>query len=74
MSVWGTVFELERNKIIGNDPDSLRREIERLRLWIRRIENINDDPAHFSKEIDDACADAIAGKPMVGKITVYMAR
>jgi hypothetical protein len=43
-------------------------EIERLRLWIRRIDNINDDPAHFSKEIDDACRDALAGKPMTGKI------
>jgi hypothetical protein len=43
-------------------------EIDRLKLWIRRIDNINDDPAHFSKEIDDACREALAGKPMTGKI------
>lgn len=45
-------------------------EIERLRLWIRRIDNINDDPSCFSTEIDRACIDALAGKPMVGKITI----
>jgi Fe-S-cluster formation regulator IscX/YfhJ len=43
-------------------------EIERLRLWIRRIDNINDDPARSSKEIDQACVDALAGKSMVGLI------
>jgi len=48
--------------------DELEAENERLRLWLRRIDNINDDPAHFSKEIDQACIDALAGKPMVGKI------
>jgi hypothetical protein len=44
------------------------KEIERLRLWIRRIDNINDDPARFSKEIDQACIDALAGKAMIGLI------
>lgn len=29
--VWGTVYQLERDKATGNDPDSLRRENERLR-------------------------------------------
>jgi hypothetical protein len=43
-------------------------EIDRLRLWIRRIDNINDSPAQFSKEVDDACADALSGKPMRGLI------
>ena len=35
MSIWGTVYELERNKAIGNDPVSLRAEIERLKAVIR---------------------------------------
>lgn len=43
-------------------------EINRLRLWIRRIDNINDNPAKFSTEIDRACADARAGLPMTGRI------
>jgi hypothetical protein len=31
MSIWGTVYDLERDKAIGNDPKSLRAEIDRLR-------------------------------------------
>lgn len=46
-------------------------EIERLRLWVRRIENINDDPARFSTEIDHACIEALAGKPMTGLVNAY---
>ncbi len=26
--VWGTVYQLERDRATGNDPDSLRREID----------------------------------------------
>jgi len=43
-------------------------EITRLELWLRRIDNINDDPSCFNKEIDDAVRDALAGKPMIGRI------
>jgi len=43
-------------------------EVERLKLWIRRIDNINDDPACFNREIDQACRDALAGRPMTGRI------
>jgi len=39
-----------------------------MQLWIRRVDNINDDPARFSTEIDQACIDALAGKPMIGLI------
>lgn len=35
--VWGTVYQLERDKSMGNDPESLRREIERLRLGLAGI-------------------------------------
>jgi hypothetical protein len=45
-------------------------EIDRLRLWVRRIDNINDDPSHFSTQIDRACIDALAGKPMIGAVTI----
>lgn len=31
MSTWGTVYSLERDRAIGNDPASLRAEIERLK-------------------------------------------
>lgn len=31
MSAWGTVYQLERDRATGNDPDSLRAEIMRLR-------------------------------------------
>ena len=37
MSTWGTVYELERDKATGNDPESLRREIERLRAALDQI-------------------------------------
>ena len=47
-----------------------RAEVERLRLWIRRIDNINDDPACFNKEIDEACAAALRGDPCRGRIRV----
>ena len=53
---------------VGIMANAAADEIERLRLWIRRIDNINDDPARFSKEIDQACIDALAGKPMIGAI------
>ena len=36
--VWGTVYRLERDKALGNDSESLRREIARLRrllTWCR---------------------------------------
>ena len=46
-------------------------EIERLRLWIRRIDNINDEPSRFSTEIDRACIDALAGKPVTGMVTLH---
>lgn len=49
-------------------------EIERLQLWIRRIDNINDDPARFDVNIDRACIDALAGKPMIGAISVDQQR
>ncbi len=55
---------------IGRELERKDAEIGRLRLWIRRIDNINDNPARFSTEIDQACIDALAGKPMVGLITV----
>lgn len=29
---WGTVYQLERDKALGNDPETLRRENERLRF------------------------------------------
>lgn len=45
-----------------------RAEVKRLRMWIARIININDEPAHFNKEIDDACMEALEGKPPHGKI------
>lgn len=37
MSVWGTVYQLERDKIIGRDPETLLAEIERLRTTLRLI-------------------------------------
>ena len=30
-NVWGTIYQLERDKAVGRDPDSLMREIARLR-------------------------------------------
>jgi len=47
-------------------------EIDRLRLWVRRIENINDDPSCFNAEIDAACRAAFHGLPMNGKINVQL--
>ncbi len=35
--VWGTVYQLERDKATGNDPDSLRREIDRLRCMVAAL-------------------------------------
>lgn len=47
-------------------------EIDRLLLWIRRIENINDDPACFNDDIDRACREAFHGMPMNGKINTLL--
>lgn len=60
----------ETSRRVANRMEAKDAEIERLRLWIRRIDNINDEPGHFSQAIDRACADAFAGKPMTGRINV----
>lgn len=44
-------------KVIGDQ----RAEIERLRKWIGRINAMNDNPAHYSPEIDGACLAALSG-------------
>jgi hypothetical protein len=53
--VWGTAYQLERDKATGNDPDSLRREIERLRAALFDIstENIIQgmSPALFAEKV-----------------------
>lgn len=49
--------------------DDLINEVERLRMWIARLDNINDSPAVFNKEIDEACRDALEGKAMTGRIS-----
>lgn len=43
-------------------------EIQRLTMWVRRIHNINDHPGRFSKEVDDACIDALGGIPPSGPV------
>jgi len=48
----------ERNKL--ND------EIKRLRACIEHIDSINDSPATFNKEINEAIANAIAGRGQTG--------
>jgi len=48
----------ERNKL--ND------EIKRLRACIERIDSINDSPATFNKEIEEAIANAITGRAQNG--------
>jgi len=48
----------ERNKL--ND------EIKRLRACIERIDSINDSPATFNIEINEAIANAIAGHGQIG--------
>ena len=48
----------ERNKL--ND------EIKRLRACIERIDSINDSPATFNTEINEAIANAIAGHGQIG--------
>lgn len=45
-----------------------RTEIERLRGWIRRIDNINDNPSHYSSGIDAACACAYRGEVNTGMV------
>ena len=57
--VWGTIFQLERDKATGNDPASLRAEIGRLRAALELIENrCNNQPGNplAVKVWDDARA------------------
>lgn len=42
----GTVFQLERDRATGNDPDSLRREIARLRAAHENISLLLPDKPH----------------------------
>lgn len=35
---WGSVYQMERDRATGNDPESLRREIERLRTLLHDVE------------------------------------
>jgi len=44
----------------------LAAERDRLRACIERIDSINDSPATFNKEIDEAIATAVAGNMEIG--------
>lgn len=70
-------WQEQHNEALMRDPpaDSLAAkdaEIAQLRLWVRRIENINDSPATYNSDIDRACRGALYGEPMNGKINAEL--
>jgi|SRR6185369_8216766 len=51
---------------LKDERNKLNYEIKRLRACIERIDSINDSPATFNKEINEAIANAIAGRGQTG--------
>lgn len=45
-------------------------EITRIKTWIRRIENVNDNPSRFHDDIDDYCRAALSGEPPRPEVTI----
>lgn len=68
--VWGTVYQLERDRATGNDPESLRREVERMRAALLNIQAAAErgfpiDPAKLAAQCRHALtltADICGGK------------
>jgi len=48
------------------DALDAQNEIAKLRACIERIDSINDNPAIFNKEINEAITNAIAGRGQTG--------
>jgi hypothetical protein len=57
----GVIYAAMSDILARNERHNLILENERLRAWVKRIEAINDNPADFNVEIDNACAAALRG-------------
>jgi hypothetical protein len=57
----GAIYAAMSDLLARNERHNLILENERLRAWVKRIDAINDNPADFNVEIDNACTAALRG-------------
>lgn len=73
---WGTVFQLERDRATGSDPESLRREIEQLKdAYEIQMRNLDTAEAEVERlrAIEARAKLVIAEWPRTGRVSEPMA-